>query len=207
MSKIWVCRKPALRQLASLGVSKTLNPAPAQGSTGDWRVCLVAPSWLGSCRQVPRRRLASAAARLGWLAGAHHPTAAAAGRTAAARRGHRHERRGTPGRSRRRAFRLARGITPGHPTARSPATPGPPPQSTSQPGAAGPVASRLTIYSPPPFGWGNARQALKCTKTFPGALLNYVSGPCTGFFPYKVGHLFGPETPFKGLGGNSADFT
>ncbi|KAJ5465358.1 hypothetical protein N7458_001044 [Penicillium daleae] len=170
----------------NLGMSKT-RPAPTgqfgcvenfeprpQGSTVDWRVCLVAPSWLGSCRRpspsTGERRRPSVWA--GWPAPTT-PTAAAAERTAAARRGHRHERRGTPGRSRRRAFRLARGITPGHPTPRSPATPGPPPQSTSQPGAAGPVASRLTIYSPTPFGWGNAQQALKCTEIFPGALLNY----------------------------------
>jgi hypothetical protein len=62
VSKIGLCRKPALRQLLSLGVSKTLKPA--QGSTVDCRGCtrLVAPSWLGC--QVPRRRLVSAAAHV-----------------------------------------------------------------------------------------------------------------------------------------------
>ena len=52
-------------------------------------------------------------------------------------------------------------------------------------------------YSPTPVGWGNGEQALKCPKSFPGGALNYVSGPCTIFFPYKVGHLLSPETQFK----------
>jgi len=52
-------------------------------------------------------------------------------------------------------------------------------------------------YSPTPFGWGNGEQALKSPKDFPGGALNYVSGPCTIFFPYKVGHLLRPVTPFK----------
>ena len=73
------------------------------------------------------------------------------------------------------------------------AAPDPPPQSTPQPGTAGPVASRLSIYSPAPLGRENGGQPLKCTKRFPGDPLNYVSGPCTIFFPYKVGHLLGPE--------------
>ena len=70
----------------NLGMSKT-RPAPTgqfgcvenfeprpRVSTVDWRVCLVAPSWLGSCRQGPRRRLASAAARLSGLAGRRPPS-------------------------------------------------------------------------------------------------------------------------------------
>ena len=73
------------------------------------------------------------------------------------------------------------------------AAPGPPPQSTFQPGTAGPVASRLSIYSPTPLGWENGGQSLRCTEDFPGDPLNYVSGPCTIFSPYKVGRLFGPE--------------
>ena len=52
-------------------------------------------------------------------------------------------------------------------------------------------------YSPTPFGWGNGEQALKCTKTFPGGALNYASGPCTTFFPYKVGRPLRPVTHFK----------
>jgi hypothetical protein len=34
-------------------------------------------------------------------------------------------------------------------------------------------------------------------KSFPGGALNYVSGPCRFFVPYKVGHLLSPETHFK----------
>jgi hypothetical protein len=52
-------------------------------------------------------------------------------------------------------------------------------------------------YSPTPFGWGNGEQALKSPENFPGGALNYVSGPCTIFFPYKVGHLLRPVTHFK----------
>jgi hypothetical protein len=73
------------------------------------------------------------------------------------------------------------------------AAPDPPPQSTFQPGTAGPVASRLSIYSPTPLGWENGGQPLKCTEDFPGDPVNYVSGPCTIFSPYEVGRLFGPE--------------
>ena len=69
----------------------------------------------------------------------------------------------------------------------------PPPQSTPQPGTAGPVASRLSIYSPAPLGRENGGQPLKCTESFPGDPLNHVSGPCAIFFPHKVGHRFGPE--------------
>ena len=73
------------------------------------------------------------------------------------------------------------------------AAPDPPPQSTPQPGTAGPVASRLSVYSPAPLGRENGGQPLKCTESFPGDPLNYVSGPCAIFFPHKVGHRFGPE--------------
>ena len=52
-------------------------------------------------------------------------------------------------------------------------------------------------YSPTPFGWGTGEQALKSPENFPGGALNYVSGPCTIFFPYKVGHLLRPVTHFK----------
>jgi hypothetical protein len=181
-------RPRVYRRLASLPgravVVRLLPPRPSP-STGERRRPSVWAGWPAPTTPPPPRL------------GGPQPRAEATGTSEGGRQDA----------SRRRAFRLARGITPGHPTPRSPATPGPPPQSTSQPGAAGPVASRLTIYSPTPFGWGNAQQASKCTESFPGALLNYVSGPCTGFCPYKVGHLFGPETPFRGLGGNSADFT
>jgi hypothetical protein len=114
---------------------------------------------------------------------------------------------GTPARSRHRASRLARAVTSDRPIAPSPAAHDAPPQSTSQPGAAGPVASRLTIYSPTPVGGGNGQQALKSPKSFPGDALNYVSDPCTIFFPYKVGHPVSPVTQFKGLGQNSPNFT
>ena len=77
------------------------------------------------------------------------------------------------------------------------AAPDPPPQSTLQPGTAGPVASRLSMYSPTPLGWENGGQPLECIKNFPGDPLNYVSGPCTIFFPYKVGHRFGPEVDIE----------
>jgi hypothetical protein len=70
------------------------------------------------------------------------------------------------------------------------AAPDPPPQSTLQPGTAGPVASRLSIYSPTPLGWENGGQPLECTKNFPGDPLNYVSGPCTMFFPIQSGPPF-----------------
>jgi hypothetical protein len=69
------------------------------------------------------------------------------------------------------------------------------------------VASRLTIYSPTPVGWGNAEQALKCPEKFRGGALNYVSGPCTIFSPYQVGHPFGPETQCNGHSQNSPIFT
>lgn len=52
-------------------------------------------------------------------------------------------------------------------------------------------------YSPTPFGWGNGEQALKSPEDFPGGALNYVSGLCATFFPYKVGHLLRPVTHFK----------
>ena len=61
-------------------------------------------------------------------------------------------------------------------------------------------------YSPTPFGWGNGEQALKCTKRFPGGALNYVSGPCTIFFPYKVGRPLRPVTHFKRTWSKSAHF-
>jgi len=59
-------------------------------------------------------------------------------------------------------------------------------------GEAGGTTSSYT-YSPTPLGRENGGQPLKCTESFPGDPLNYVSGPCTIFFPYKVGHRFGPE--------------
>jgi hypothetical protein len=114
---------------------------------------------------------------------------------------------GTPARSRHRASRLARAVTSDRPIAPSPAAYGAPPQSTSQPGAAGPVASRLTIYSPTPVGWGNGQQALKSPKNLPGDTLNYVTDPCTIVFPYKVGHPLSPVTQFKGLSQNPPVFT
>ena len=55
------------------------------------------------------------------------------------------------------------------------------------------MASRLSIYSPTPLGWENGGQPLKCTESFPGDPLNYASGPCMIFSPYKVGHPFSPE--------------
>jgi hypothetical protein len=148
------------------------------------------------------------AARPSGLAARHPPLHRRPGwRAAAAHRARRDEGKGTPARSRHRASRLARAVTSDRPIAPSPAAHGAPPQSTSQPGAAGPVASRLTIYSPTPIGWGNGQQALKCTKDFPGDAVNYVRGPCTIFFPYKVGHPVSPVTQFKGLRQNSPDFT
>jgi hypothetical protein len=146
-------------------------------------------------RPSPHRQLAGAPGasgasppprRAGWPA-SHRPSG---------RRGSRVVRRaprppaqgeGTPARFHRRASRLARGVTSGLPTSHAPAASGPPPQSTLQPGAVGPVASRLTIYSPTPIGWGNGEQALKCPKDFPGGALNYVSGPCRFFFPIQSG--------------------
>ena len=70
------------------------------------------------------------------------------------------------------------------------AAPDPPPQSTPQPGTAGPVASRLSVYSPAPLGRENGGQPLKCTESFPGDPLNYVSGPCAIFFPMQSGPPF-----------------
>lgn len=61
-------------------------------------------------------------------------------------------------------------------------------------------------YSPTPVGWGNGEQALMCPKRVPGGALNYVSGPCTIFFPYKVGHLLSPETQFKRTWSKFAQF-
>jgi len=63
-------------------------------------------------------------------------------------------------------------------------------------GEAGGTTSSYT-YSPTPLGRENGGQPLKCTKRFPGDPLNYVSGPCTIFFPYKVGHRFGPEVDIE----------
>jgi hypothetical protein len=87
------------------------------------------------------------------------------------------------------------------------AAPDPPPQSTFQPGTAGPVASRLSIYSPTPLGWENGGQPLKWTEDFPGDPLNYVSGPCTIFSPYKVGRLFGPEVDIERTWSKFGPFT
>ena len=107
----------------------------------------------------------------------------------------RHERRGNP----RTRPPSGRPLGPGRhaclshcPPARY-AAPGPPPQSTPRPGTAGPVASRLSIYSPTPLGGGNGGHPVKCTKSCPGGPLNHVGGPCTTFYPYKVGHRFGPK--------------
>jgi hypothetical protein len=156
------------------GAPSALPPPPATGQRP--RPPGAPPIWAARPAPPPRRR--------GWRAAA----------TGAARAGA--SGGGTPGRGRRRAFRLARGVTPACPTARPPAryaAPDPPPQSTPQPGTAGPVASRLSIYSPAPLGRENGGQPLKCTESFPGDPLNYVSGPCAIFFPHKVGHRFGPE--------------
>ena len=99
------------------------------------------------------------------------------------------------------AFRLAQSVPPGclppGPTA-LPAVRDPPSWPTFQPGAAGPVASRLSTYSPTPFGGQKCQQALICTKVAGRDILHYGGGPSTAFFPYKVGHPPGPVTQFKG---------
>ncbi|KAI2785604.1 hypothetical protein POX_u09935 [Penicillium oxalicum] len=140
----------------------------------------------------------------GGTAAIRGPSAAAAGqgdhRRACARapvgdasRGHRHGI--TAG-----AFRLAQSVPPGclppGPTA-LPAVRDPPSWPTFQPGAAGPVASRLSTYSPTPFGGQKCQQALICTKVAGRDILHYGGGPSTAFFPYKVGHPPGPVTHFK----------
>ena len=98
------------------------------------------------------------------------------------------------------AFRLAQSVPPGclppGPTA-LPAVRDPPSWPTFQPGAAGPVASRLSTYSPTPFGGQKCQQALICTKVAGRDILHYGGGPSTAFFPYKVGHPPGPVTHFK----------
>lgn len=209
--KIWVCPEIRLGRKQPRAYRGLASPIGAlRGPCRGMRVRVPPPGSVAARR--PRRRLANwgsargcaarpptgnwpaprgprhRTAHLGWLAGSRRPTAAAG-------RERRHGGRGTPARRRRRASRLARGVTPGLPTAHSPAAPGPPPQSTlqPQPGAAGPAASRLAMYSPTPFGWGFCRQPLTCTKDFPGAALSHVSGPCTIFFsPYNVGHPVSP---------------
>lgn len=113
---------------------------------------------------------------------------------------------GISARSHRRASRLARGVTSGPLTSHAPAASGSPPQSTLQPGAGDPVASRLTTYSPTPFGWGNGEQAVKCPESFLGGVLNYVGGPCTAFFPYKVGRPLRPVLHFKRTWSKFAQF-
>jgi hypothetical protein len=224
--RVWVCRKrPPAPPRPGPGLGLGL-PAPVLAPTGQFSgVSQVPRRRLASLaahnippplppptpppgprprRPSPHRQLAGApgglaAAPQGWLAGSHRPSG---------RRGSRVARRaprprppargeGTPARSHRRASRLARGVTSGLPTSHAPAASGPPPQSALQPGAVGPVASRLTIYSPTPFGWGNGEQALKSPEDFPGGAPNYVSGLCATFFPYKVGHLLRPVTHFK----------
>jgi hypothetical protein len=50
------------------------------------------------------------------------------------------------------------------------------------------VASRLTIYSPTPVGWGNAEQALKCPEKFRGGALNYSPGKAGG--PPRTGQIW-----------------
>ncbi|KAI2785606.1 hypothetical protein POX_u09937 [Penicillium oxalicum] len=74
------------------------------------------------------------------------------------------------------AFRLAQSVPPGclppGPTA-LPAVRDPPSWPTFQPGAAGPVASRLSTYSPTPFGGQKCQQALICTKVAGRDILHY----------------------------------
>jgi hypothetical protein len=226
VSNLWVCRKrPPAPSRPGPGLGLGL-PAPVLAPTGQFSgVSLVPRRRLASLaahdippplppptpppgprprRPSPHRQLAGApgalaAAPQGWLAGSHRPSGHRGSRVARRAPRPRPPARGegTPARSHRRASRLARGVTSGLPTSHAPAASGPPPQLALQPGAVGPVASRLTIYSPTPFGWGNGEQALKSPEDFPGGALNYVSGLCATFFPYKVGHLLRPVTHFK----------
>jgi hypothetical protein len=210
--EIWVWRKsPSRRSTQHLAVDwRALPPTP----TGTPPLLPAPPSARRPRRPPPNRQLAGCprgrglAARPSGLAD-RHPTAPPPPRLEGRCRTPSTPPRGegTPARSRHRASRLARAVTSDRPIAPSPAAHDAPPQSTSQPGAAGPVASRLTIYSPTPVGGGNGQQALKSPKSFPGDALNYVSDPCTMFFPYKVGHPVSPVTQFKGLGQNSPNFT
>jgi hypothetical protein len=224
--RVWVCRKrPPAPPRPGPGLGLGL-PAPVLAPTGQFSgVSQVPRRRLASLaahnippplppptpppgprprRPSPHRQLAGApgalaAAPQGWLAGSHRPSGHRGSRVARRAPRPRPPARGegTPARSHRRASRLARGVTSGLPTSHAPAASGPPPQSALQPGAVGPVASRLTIYSPTPFGWGNGEQALKSPEDFPGGAPNYVSGLCATFFPYKVGHLLRPVTHFK----------
>jgi hypothetical protein len=179
VSKHRVCRKPLPVNSCP---SRPRPPAPVADSVAvDWRV----PS------PTPRRPPSSGLARLqlatGRPPGDLRPIAAPAGRAAATQPGRPHEGKRDARALPPWAFRLARAVMPGHPPAHPPAAPGAPPQSASQPGAAGPVASRLTIYSPTPLGPEKAQQALKSPKTFPGDAVYYVRGTCTVSFPYQVG--------------------
>ncbi|OKP02082.1 hypothetical protein PENSUB_7189 [Penicillium subrubescens] len=164
------CVENRPRELASLGVSKTVPTSPRPPAGQLWAGCESPPpptpchplsptraahlptgNWPappGASRASPPPR------RAGWPA-SHRPSGRRGLRVV--RRAPRPPAQGerTPARFHRRASRLAHGVTSGLPTSRAPAASGPPPQSTLQPGAVGPVASRLTIYSPTPFGWGN----------------------------------------------------
>ena len=178
---------PAAHAIPPLSPRPRLRPPPTRAAhppTGNW------PAPPGP--RGPRRRPVGRTSRLPTAP----PAAAARGSSAAHR-----EIAGPRARDASTlppwGLPLGPGVTSSFPTSPAPTASGPPPQSTLQPGALGPMTSCLTIYSPTSLGWGNGEQALKCPKNFPGGALNYVSGACTIFFPYKVGHLFGPETQFK----------
>jgi hypothetical protein len=113
------------------------------------------------CPPCPPAPARAARPWAGWLAGTHRPTAAAAGGPPARGQGT------TPARGRRRASRLARGVTSGPPTAHAPAAPGPPPRSTPQPGAAGLVAvtsymDKMWMSSRVDVDWEGTREQEEC---------------------------------------------
>jgi hypothetical protein len=113
-----------------------------------------------------------------------------------------------PTRYHRRASRLARGVTSGDLPAHSPAAPGSPPQITPQPDAAGPVASRLTTYSPTPFGRGFCQHAFKCPKkvSWGGPQLWKWSVQDFSFSHTKWATPLVPEWPVRGLGSKLANW-
>ena len=220
--RVWVCRKPPPappRPALGLGLG---GPAPRCPPPGQFRAVCKSPPPPTPCHPLsptraahlptgnwpvppgprgPRRRPAGLAGRLPTA-----PPAAAARGSSAAHRDRRHKGRGPQHASTVGPPAWPVASPSGPPASHAPAASGPPPQSTLQPGAVGPVASRLTIYSPTPVGWGNGEQALMCPKRVPGGALNYVSGPCRVFVPYKVGRLLSPETQFKRTWSRFAQF-